>query len=405
MLGFSPQVQRQFHIYRGDYSKCNLTREIIDAYNGNCLKVSDDSMKEYDVVIVGAGPAGSAAAKAAAERGVKTILLEDHPQIGLPQHCCGLLHGSRSGITDEILKTMDGRVVLAEVKARRIFSPSGKMMEVPLQGKGCYIIDRGLFDMQLAAQAAQAGAEILVNTKVTSLLTHDGTISGVTTSSRTMPEVLGKVVIAADGIRAILKGIPTWAGLLGGGTDIISGITWWLAGVKDVEPGVPEFHLGAFGGQRGCVWLLRHDSSTCIADFLSFENMEQCRRADWALSKKIRDAVPMRITGWSIPMYLGKPLPVKVKPGLILAGSAAGYNGTLTCLLSGRYAGEVAAEAVLEGNLTEETLTRYEKLCERLQESRKLTSGTFFGLSDEELEKLFEQMNNMDDLNFDVLEL
>ena len=80
-------------------------------------------MKEYDVVIVGAGPAGSTAAKAAAERGAKTILLEEHPQIGLPQHCCGLLYGSKSGIGDEILGTMDRQVILAEVKARRIFSP------------------------------------------------------------------------------------------------------------------------------------------------------------------------------------------------------------------------------------------------------------------------------------------
>ena len=362
-------------------------------------------MKEYDVIVVGAGPAGCAAAKAAAERGVRTILLEEHPQIGLPQHCCGLLHGTKSGITDEILEMMDRRVVVAEVKTRRIFSPKGRMMEIPLEGKGCRIIDRGLFDMQLAAQATDAGAEIRVNTKVTGLLTHDGSVIGVATSSRVMPEVHGKVVIGADGISSILRGIPRWAGLTETGVETLSGITWWLAGVKDVEPGVLELHLGAFGGQKGWVWLERYDSSICVADFLSFEDLEWCRRGSWVLSKKMRDAVPVRITGWSHPLYYGKPLPQKVKPGLILAGAAAGYNLSLRCLLSGRYAGETAAEAVQEGNATEERLAAYEKLCDRLQESRRISFASFFKLSENEQEELFEKMTHMDDVDCDLLAL
>jgi len=170
-------------------------------------------LKEYDVIVVGAGPAGSSAAKAAAERGASTILLEEDTQIGLPQHCSGLLHGTKSGIGNEILATMDKRVVLGEVKVRRIFSPSGRTLDIPLEGKGVWHIDRGLFDMQLAVQAANAGAEIAVNTKVTGLLTHGENTIGVTTSSRAIPEIHGKVVIAADGIRSILKGIPRWTGL------------------------------------------------------------------------------------------------------------------------------------------------------------------------------------------------
>ena len=279
------------------------------------------------------------------------------------------------------------------------------MMEIPLEGRGVRIIDRGLFDMQLATQAADAGAEILVNTKVTGLLTHEGSVTGVTTSSKAMAEVPGKVVIAADGIRAILKGIPRWAGLTETGVEIMSGITWWLAGVKDVEPGVPEFHLGAFGGQRGCVWLLRYDSSTCVSDFLSFENLEWCRRGDWVLSKKIRDAVPVRITGWSQPLYLERPLPRKVKPGLILAGAAAGYQSFLRCLLSGRYAGETAAEAVKEGNVSEERLATYNILCEGLRDSRKISHTSFDNLSVDELEERFEEMTKMDEIDFNLLDL
>jgi len=362
-------------------------------------------LKEYDVIVVGAGPAGSSAAKAAAERGASTILLEEDTQIGLPQHCSGLLHGTKSGIGNEILATMDKRVVLGEVKVRRIFSPSGRTLDIPLEGKGVWHIDRGLFDMQLAVQAANAGAEIAVNTKVTGLLTHGGNTIGVTTSSRAIPEIHGKVVIAADGIRSILKGIPRWTGLAEPNVEVWSTINWWLANVKDVEPGVLEHHLGPFGGKRGWIWLEHCDSSACQADFPSFKAFEECRRGNSALSRKIRDAVPVRITGCAHPLNLGQPLPKKVKAGLILTGAAAGYMHVLRCVLSGCYAGETAAEAVKEDNVTEERLAAYDIPCEKLKDTRKTGFGTFSNLSVNQPEELFDTFAEMDSIDFDILNL
>jgi digeranylgeranylglycerophospholipid reductase len=362
-------------------------------------------MKEYDIIVVGAGPAGSMAAKAAATLGAATILVEEHTQIGIPQHCLGLLHGTISGITEKILETMDNRVVLSKIKAHRIYSPAGKMIEIPQEDAGCYVVDRALFDMQLAAQAVHAGAEILVNTKVTGLMYHSGKVCGVTTSSRNAAKIKGKVVIAADGIRAILKGIPKWAGLAETSVEIVSGITWWLTGVNDIEPGTLEFHLGSFGGKRGCIWLLPQDSSTCISDFPSLEALELCRQGDRVISDKIGHAVPVRITGWAHPLYLGKPLIQKVKQGLLLAGSAAGYNGILTCLLSGQYAGKTAAEAVKEFNVSEARLVAYEQLCQKLQDSRKMTSASFFKRTNDDLENIFDEMTRMDDPGFNMLAL
>lgn len=365
-------------------------------------------MKEYDVIVVGAGPAGCGAARAAAEKGAKTILLEEHPQVGLPQHCTGRLAGTKSGIGEEILRSMDRRVIVGEeAKVRRIFSPRGNMIEYSLEGKGVYIIDRGLFDMQLAIQAIDAGAELLVNTKVTGLLTHEGSVVGITTSSSATPEIRGRVVIGADGLRSILSGVPKWAGLAETGVEVRSVITWWLAGVRDVEPGVLELHLGAFGSQKGWIWLAPHDSSTCVADFSSFEDLEQCRRGDSVLSKKIRDAVPVRITGSAIPSTIGKPVARKVKSGLILAGVGAGYHPFLTCLLSGRYAGETAAEAVKDNNVMEERLATYNILCEKLLDTklatRKIKVELLMGRSEKEMEEFFEKMTRMDDVDFDML--
>jgi len=51
-------------------------------------------MKRWHMVIIGAGPAGSHAAKVAAENGLQVLLLEEHAAIGQPRHCPGWLLGT-----------------------------------------------------------------------------------------------------------------------------------------------------------------------------------------------------------------------------------------------------------------------------------------------------------------------
>ena len=78
-------------------------------------------MTEYDVVVVGAGPAGSAAAKATAERGLKTVLLEEHTEIGVPTHCNGVIPPPMVDLTREMLRTMVGHIVL-ENSGQRVYT-------------------------------------------------------------------------------------------------------------------------------------------------------------------------------------------------------------------------------------------------------------------------------------------
>ena len=119
-------------------------------------------MTEYDVIVIGAGPAGSAAAKAAAEKGAKTILLEEHTRIGIPSHCTGRLHSTeRPDILAEVMGTMDKRVVIREPGEHfqlRIFAPNGRLLQSEQSSAQHYLVDRAVFDQELAKQAVSATA-------------------------------------------------------------------------------------------------------------------------------------------------------------------------------------------------------------------------------------------------------
>ena len=75
--------------------------------------------REYDVVVVGAGPAGAVAARRAAEGGLKTLLVEKRQEIGVPVRCAEAV-GSKS--TQEFIK-LDPKWIDAEIDAFQLLIP------------------------------------------------------------------------------------------------------------------------------------------------------------------------------------------------------------------------------------------------------------------------------------------
>ena len=347
-------------------------------------------MNEYDVIIVGAGPAGSAAAKVVAERGFKVIFLEEHTVIGLPDHCWGLLsQTTRPAVIEELLGTLPRSVVSRKYRAIRIFAPSGKMVkEVSVEGTSDYLIQRDAFDRELAKLAINAGADLRLNTRVTGLIKQDGRIIGVTTNSTSIPNLYGKVVIAADGIEASHKGISNWEELTEAGQTFTSGIAIELTRVNDIEPDVREFHLGTFR-ERGWTGLNPRDSVSCTMDFRSMAEFEKVKADNYLLSNTLKDAVPIRVTGWYHRSDLGAGLPRLVKDGLLLAGAAANLQSVPVAIVSGRYAAEVAVEAIQENDVTAKKLSKYEDLCKSISRPGRGFSkaAPFSESSDEDIEK------------------
>ncbi|RLE48208.1 MAG: hypothetical protein DRJ31_07690 [Candidatus Methanomethylicota archaeon] len=117
-----------------------------------------------DLVVIGAGPSGLLTALEAVSGGGEVIVLEEHEEVGVPDHCAGLV--SLRG-----LKALDipGNYVKNYVKGANIYSPSGVKLRVFKDEYQAAVIDRVLFDKALAKLAEKKGVRILTGFKADEL--------------------------------------------------------------------------------------------------------------------------------------------------------------------------------------------------------------------------------------------
>ncbi len=119
----------------------------------------------YDVVVVGAGPAGSIVARHAAMAGARTLVIEEHAASGSPVQCTGLV----SSKTLDVCGIEPGAWVYQKIKGAHIFSPDGSSISIGGEKVRAYVIDRRIFDRLLLQRAAEAGADVMMKTKAVGL--------------------------------------------------------------------------------------------------------------------------------------------------------------------------------------------------------------------------------------------
>src|SRR3989338_2807183 len=112
----------------------------------------------FDVLIVGAGPAGGTCAFNSANLGLKTLLIEEHKTIGEPVHCGECL--SDLALKNLGLKLPE-KVVSEHVKGVRVIFPNNKASLVNEPG---YVLEKHIFEQWIAEEAQKQGAELLLET-------------------------------------------------------------------------------------------------------------------------------------------------------------------------------------------------------------------------------------------------
>lgn len=104
----------------------------------------------FDVAIIGGGPAGATAAHDLARRGRRVLLLD---RAGRIKPCGG-------AIPPRAIKDFDlpDHLLVAKARSARMVAPSGKQVDIPIEGGFVGLVDREHFDEWLRERAASAGA-------------------------------------------------------------------------------------------------------------------------------------------------------------------------------------------------------------------------------------------------------
>jgi len=160
------------------------------------IEKDQDLMPEStDVVVIGAGPSGLISAKAIAKRGLQVTVLEEHPEVGLPSHCAGLV--SVDGLSLIGIEP-NSCFIQNRVKTARFHSPSNLTFEVKARRDMAYVIDRSKFDQYLAREAVEKGVELILGRSAKTLNRSEGVIRGIVDDLESILEA--SITIDAEGV-------------------------------------------------------------------------------------------------------------------------------------------------------------------------------------------------------------
>ena len=357
---------------------------------------------DYDVVVVGAGPAGSMAARVSAEGGVGVLLLEEHPQVGIPLNCAEGL--SANGLKDAGLSPTPD-VVSQEVTKVRVFAPNGKYLELSTTERTGYMINRDVLDQKMAEMAVESGAELMLETRAIKVIKEGERVSGVLAEQRGETlEIRAGVVIGADGFSSIVRrtsGLGRWY------PDVGSCAQFRLAGLHLEEPEVNEFYVGAKYAPGGYAWVFPKSEKVANVGLgvrRTNKPAIECLKDFVKADPRFREAKTVLVNGGVTPV--SGLVERMTGDGVMLVGDAAGQlipatgAGVHAGVVAGRIAGEVAAKAVQRGDVSRGALMEYERRYgvewgERIRKSRKVVE-MLDRFSDEDLNAFAEIITERD---------
>jgi len=361
----------------------------------------------YDVIVVGAGPAGSYLAYELASRGHDVAVFEEKSAAGLNICCTGI-------ISTECFQSLDlsTDVVLTKVNSAKFFSPSGRCLRFQTERVQAYVVNRLLLDRAITSKAQSRGAQYFFSSPVIDIIPGKDSIQAETSCFGARELFSARAVVLANGFRPKL---PLKLGL--------GRIKGFLVGAqaKIEAENVDEFEVyfsqeiapGAFA------WLVPTSTNKAYVGLLATS------QAKLHLQNFLNNLFGQgRVTSQDVEIEQ-RAVPVgtltrSYGDRILVIGDAAGQvkpttgGGIYFGHLGAKIAAEVLDEALSSDNLTVGQLSRYQKQL-KAKMGKEISRGywarwAYAKLSDRQIDGIFnvldssgmaEALLNSDNFSFD----
>lgn len=346
----------------------------------------------YDVLIIGGGPAGLYAAYCLSRAGRSVAVFEEHPEIGMPVHCTGLVATesfSRFDLPQEAIR--------ATLRRARFHSPAGHVLSVASEQDETVVVDRSAFDQGLANHAIAAGAEIFLGQRVEALRHLRGSVVARTSNRNGVEQLVrGRLGILATGASyGLHRGL---------GLSVPSRFVYGAQVEVDfAETSEVEVYFGNDLAPESFAWVVpftRAGISKAKIGLLS------SRTAGGYLARFLRSPmVAPRVLSGPPCAYPCRPVPVQPLPKtfadrLLVVGDAAGLakpttgGGVYYSVLSAELAATVACRALAAGDCSARFLSHYQAAWQATLAS-EIRMGRLFRcyasqLSDAQIDEAFQ---------------
>lgn len=334
---------------------------------------------EWDVLIVGAGPAGCGAGIGAAEAGARALVIDRKKEIGTPVQCGEVVGKS---LLDMCGIDLPPSAVCGRQKFTRFILDRRLMINNHEEYWASVTVERKILDKHLAQSAALSGASVQADTRLVSLEMENDLVREARLINRGREvDVKPKVLIAADGVHSTVSKLIGKRVFPRG--EIANGIEFEMVSRQDLPPCMQIFLEPEIG--LGYGWIIpkgRRRANVGMGIVGEIKD-RRSRLEEWIQTNPmvskyfdLGGVLEVKQGEAPIPGYGGGPR----KGNILFVGDSAGQTlafvgeGIIPSFACGRIAGSVAALASQAGDLS--LLRKYDAiLSETMGEELRLGAG------------------------------
>ncbi len=304
----------------------------------------------YDVVVIGAGPAGGSAAMYSAKKGLKTIILEEHASIGDPVHC-GECLSEMAEIRMDI--KFPKEVIALPVQGVKVIFPDNNKVTLTEAG---YVLEKHAFEKWLSGEAQNAGAEISMSTRVTGLARENN----IWVIQTTQGVCKARMVLDGSGAAGVANRMLN----MNERFKVTTGIQYELLDIP--QEGYLDFYLWPRLSPFGYLWMIPKNDGRANVGLVTTEIPKAKVYLDQFV-KEMGWETKTKVKTFGGPIPSSGPVKNTYNDGILLIGDAAGFTsplfegGTQLGLISGRMAAETAKDALTQNRTDKQFLSIYEK--------------------------------------------